>query len=389
MKVALFDCFSGASGDMMLGALLDAGMPLAELRKGLGKIKLNGYSLSARKESRRGIAGTRLVVKIRPQKTPRHLSDILKLIRGSSLSPAVKDDAAAVFERIGRVESKIHRIPLEKVHFHEIGAVDSILDIVGVCHAVHFLGLKRIYFTPPALGSGWARTAHGKFPVPAPATVALLKGVPARWGKPSPGEWTTPTGAALLAHFGECAEDMPAVAADNVGYGVGKADPEGHPNVLRVVSGSLADGVKSQTVWSVQTNLDDMDPRIYGPVTEKLFRAGALDVFLTPIQMKKGRPGTILEVLTDETRRADICRILLEETTTFGLRMQRMEREILDREIRRVPTPWGPIRFKMGKKDGRILKAIPEFADCLAAAARKGIAVAELLPKLAKYAPGK
>jgi len=244
------------------------------------------------------------------------------------------------------------------------------------------LGIHKVLFTPPSLGSGWVETEHGKIPVPAPATVALLKNIPARWGLPGPGEWTTPTAAAILTHFGHCVETLLSFTCNTVAYGVGHKDPTSHANVLRLVVG---DGpAAGEHVWSVQTNLDDMQPQWFGPVMEKLFAAGALDVFFIPIQMKKNRPGTIIEVLSDDTCLDAITNILFSDTTTFGLRMQRVQRRTLEREIRKLKTPFGPIRFKIGSLGGKRIKSVPEFEDCMAASRKHRIPLSDIYKRLAK-----
>lgn len=390
MKVALFDCFSGASGDMILGALVDAGLPFARLKKALAGLGVKGYTLRATKATRKAIAGTKVDVDIASRlakSKPRHLADILKIIRSSSLPAFVRENASQIFKKIARVEAKIHRVPISRVHFHEIGAVDSIVDIVGACYGMHALGFERVYFTPPALGSGWIQTEHGRYPAPSPAAVQLLRGVPVRWGEPAPGEWTTPTGAAILTHFGRCLREIPSLSYDAVGYGIGQRDPDSHPNVLRLVIGRIQEGESEDSVWSIQTNLDDMQPQWYGPIMEKLFKAGALDVFIVPIQMKKSRPGGILEVLCQEGQIEMVCRILLKETTTFGVRMQKVQRRILDRETRTVNTSLGPVRFKVGSLNGQFVKAIPEFEDCQAISLRKKLPLIEVYRILSRFTP--
>ncbi len=388
MKAALFDCFSGASGDMILGALVDAGLPFAQLKKCLAKLGLKGVSLRAARQSRKGIAGTRVHVDIHARTNKsRNIAQIIKIIRSGSLPAAVQENACAIFSNIARVEAKIHRVPVSKVHFHEIGALDSIVDIVGACFGIHFLGLKKIFFTPLPLGGGWAQTQHGRYPIPAPATAMLLRGIPVRWGVPCEGEWTTPTGAAILTHFGTCVTDAPAMACEAIGYGVGTADPHSHPNLLRLVIGTPTETAASGNVWSLQTNIDDMQPQWYGPVLEKLFKAGALDAFMIPVQMKKNRPATILEVLCEDAHVERISRILLSETTTFGIRMSKVQRRVLDRQIRLVKTPLGKVRFKLGWLDGVFLKAVAEFEDCLALAHRKKLPLGEVYRVLAQYTP--
>ncbi len=386
MKIVLFDCFSGSGGDMILGALIDAGISLKDIRAGLAKLRLKGFKAETFRETSQGIGGTRFHVKVSGGKqSSRNLRDILRLIQKSELPDAVKSNAQAIFRTIGRVEAKIHRVPLARVHFHEIGAVDSIVDIVGACYALHVLKPDKIFFTMPPMGSGWVATEHGKFPVPAPATVALMRGVPVRWDAARAGECLTPTAAAILTHFGTCVQEPLSLIPENVGYGIGTRRFEGRPNALRVVIGSLA-GKSSgaEAVWCIQTNIDDMQPQLYGPIMEKLFEAGALDVFLAPIQMKKNRPGILLEALAPDALKDKICSLILQETTSFGVRMHRAERRVLDRESSLVQTALGPVHFKLGRLNGKLQKSTPEFEDCLALARKKGISLAKVYRMLGR-----
>ncbi len=307
MKLLYLDCFAGTSGDMFLGALLDLGVSEDTLRRELEKLHLPGYRISSRHVTKQNISATKFdvaVIEDASVRTPspmlhavvhehRGYSEIAAIIDKSGLSQRVKDRAVAVFRRIGEAEAKIHGIPLEKIHFHEIGAVDSIVDIVGACIAVELLGVDEIQASPPRLGSGFVETAHGRFPVPAPATLELLKGIPVQSSN-EPVELVTPTGAALLAEFCARFGPMPAMSIEKIGYGAGMRDLEKTPNVLRAVLGetsaaaSTAD--EADAVAVIETNIDDMNPQLFGDVMERLLAAGALDVFLTPVQMKKNRP---------------------------------------------------------------------------------------------------
>ena len=342
MRLLYLDCFAGISGDMFLGALLELGVSENTLRTELSKLQLAGYQISSRRVVKQNISATKFdVIEEHPpsprlRRTSRGYSDIVGMIDKSGLSSAVKERAQRVFRRIGDAEAKIHGIPLEKVHFHEIGAVDSIVDIVGGCIAVEALGVDEIQASPPRLGSGFVETAHGRFPVPAPATLELLKGIPVQ-SSSDPVELVTPTGAALLAEFCTKFGPMPAMSIEKIGYGAGSRDLDKAPNVLRAVLGESAEDSRRYTeadsVAVIETNIDDMNPQLYGDVMERLLAAGALDVFLTPVQMKKNRPGTLLTVLCERNGVDALTELILMHTTSFGVRVHEAQRRKLAREI--------------------------------------------------------
>jgi uncharacterized protein (TIGR00299 family) protein len=398
MKLLYLDCFAGISGDMFLGALLDLGISEDMLRRELSTLQLPGYQISSRRVIKQNISATKFDVieehppSPMPRKTGEHrgYSDIAAMIDKSGLSLAVKERAQRVFRRIGEAEAKIHGIPLEKVHFHEIGAVDSIVDIVGACIAVEALRVDEIQASPPRLGSGFVETAHGRFPVPAPATLELLKGIPVQ-SSPDTVELVTPTGAALLAEFCSTFGPMPAMSIEKIGYGAGSRDLDKAPNVLRAVLGvasvaSTRSADETDAVAVIETNIDDMNPQLFGDVMERLLEAGALDVFLTPVQMKKNRPGTLLTVLCERNRVDALAELLLTHTTSFGVRVHEAQRRKLAREIVTVKTKFGDIEVKVGRLGGRVVTRSPEFDSCQQAAARFHLGVKDVYNEAARVA---
>ena len=402
MKVLYFDCFSGASGDMVLGALIDAGVPLAEVRKALGSLAIDPDAVWTERVVRAGISATKFCVRGEDHEAGletrshephghahsghehRTLADIACLIDGSALTATGKDRANALFRRLGEVEAGIHGIPLEQVHLHEVGALDSIIDIVGAVHALEQIGAGRIVASPLNVGSGTVRAAHGVYPVPAPATLQLLAGVPVYAG-PQATEMTTPTGALLVAGYAGSFGPLPPLKVDAIGYGAGARDFPDRPNVLRVVIGE-ADASQAQTgsagtptrVAVIEAEIDDMTPQLFGLVMDRLLAEGALDVFYTPVQMKKNRPGTLLTVIAPTGARERLSSLIFRETTTLGVRYRESEREVLDRETIVVQTPAGPIPIKVARRDGQVLNAAPEFDDCVRAAAASGRPVKEV-----------
>lgn len=393
MKLLYLDCFAGISGDMFLGALLDLGVSEDVLRAELAKLKLPGYTISTRRVVKQNISATKFDViedhlpSPRLRQTSRGYTEIAGMITGSGLSENVKRRALSVFRRLGEAEAKIHGVPLEQIHFHEVGAVDSIVDIVGACIAVEALGADEIQASPPRLGSGFVETAHGKFPVPAPATLELLKGIPVQ-SSSEPVELVTPTGAALLAEFCTRYGPMPAMSIERIGYGAGSRDLDKAPNVLRAVLGEAASGARSDsdTVGVIETNIDDMNPQLFGDVTERLLAAGALDVFLTPVQMKKNRPGILLTVLCERNGVDALAELLLTHTTSFGVRVHEAQRRKLAREVVKVNTRFGEIEVKVGRLGSRIVARSPEFESCKQAAAKFNISVKEVYNEATRVA---
>jgi len=377
---------------MFLGALLDLGVSEEALRADLLKLQLPGYQISSRRIVKQNISATKFDVIVMEDSTPhrgvatthhqhRGYSDIVAMIGKSGLSDAVKERASRIFRRIGEAESKIHGIALEQVHFHEIGAVDSIVDIVGACVAVESLNVDEIQASPPRLGSGFVETAHGRFPVPAPATLELLKGVPVQ-SSSDPVELVTPTGAALLVELCTSFGPMPTLSIEKIGYGAGSRDLDKAPNVLRAVLGEAAVSARTadetDTTAVIETNIDDMNPQLFGDVMERLLAAGALDVFLTPVQMKKNRPGTLLTVLCDRNSVDALTELILTHTTSFGVRVHEAQRRKLAREIVKVNTKYGEIEVKLGRLRGRIVARSPEFESCRRVAAEFHVGVKDV-----------
>ncbi len=380
MKVAYLDLFSGLSGDMTLGALVDAGVPLGALRRGLAKLRVKGYSLSARKVMKGAIEATRVAVKITRRDPGHHhtpLKAILALIRRSGLPAPVRETASEVFLRLGRAEGRIHRKDPMKVEFHEVGAIDSIVDIVGSCLGFHLLGIERLHCSRVPVARGEIRMEHGVLPNPGPATMALLAGfplVPADLDR----EILTPTGAALLATLVPEPGRFPEMTLETTGYGAGEWDLEGRPNVVRLLVGRAVAPDESDAVWLVETNLDNVSGELVGYLFERLFAAGAVDVYTTAIQMKKSRPGVKLSALVPPSGRARVEDVLLRETPTFGVRRVLMERSKLSRAQVTVRTPYGPIRCKVGSLGGKEVKSAPEYEDVRRAAERHGVPLARV-----------
>jgi len=431
-RVIYLDCFSGAAGDMLLGACLDAGLPLDDLRRALGSLGVH-HDLRVTRVVRAGITATHVEV-IGPETAAagrsgragqthehdqahghshphdaghghadphshgagahahshahthepdaphghRSLAQIRHLIGHSALSAAGKARAIELFQRIGEAEAAIHGTPIDEVHLHEVGALDSIIDIVGVVFAMEWFSATDVVASPLNVGGGTIEIAHGRYPVPAPATARLLSGVPIYGGGPQV-ELVTPTGALLVSAYARSYGSVPAMTIDRVGYGAGRRDFPQRPNVLRMLIGerqaaAVSSGAPEadESVVKIECEIDDMNPQWFGPASDRLFEAGALDVFLTAVQMKKGRPGTLVTVLTPEARRSALCELLFRETTTLGVRFERMQRETLDRRWESVDTAGGPIRVKVSSRHGEILNAVPEFDDCLQVSTRTG-----------------
>ncbi len=398
MRLLYLDCFSGISGDMFLGALLDLGASQKHLEHELHKLKLDGWHLSVSRAMNKNVSGVRFEVRVAvathdsKSKRPRIFSnlhahahahdhrtfaDIRTLIQCSALSPFVKKHAINIFRRIAEAEGKIHGMKPDKVHFHEVGAIDSIVDIVGGCIALEALDVDEVQASELRTGFGFVDCAHGRFPVPALATQEILKGIPHTQGD-EPFELVTPTGAAIAAEFCHTFDTMPSMKVEKIGYGLGMRELKKIPNVLRAVLGEssrtrtrTSTGAKTDTIAVIETNIDNMNPELLGAAMEDLLAAGALDVFFTPIQMKKNRPATKLTVLCENKDADRFARWLLENTTTFGVRMREERRMKLDRELREVKTRYGKIAVKIGRLDGKVVSASPEFESCQSAARAK------------------
>jgi pyridinium-3,5-bisthiocarboxylic acid mononucleotide nickel chelatase len=430
-RIVYFDCFSGASGDMVLGALLDLGLPLDGLRVALGSLAIEYGHVEAARVLRAGVSATKFRLR---EKSPsgadatarahshdhnhshdlshshanghshgphgRHdhggqhehareaagsqhqhhhhsLKEIATAIERSALTREGKDKAIHLFRRLGEAEAAIHDVPLEEIHLHEVGAIDSIIDIVGAVHGMEWLRADRIVASPLNVGSGMVECAHGTFPVPAPATARLLEGVPIYAGAVA-AELVTPTGALLLTEYADAFEQLPPMRVRSIGYGAGERDFGKVPNVLRMIVGEEDHAAANERIVVIECEIDDMNPQLFGPLMERLQQAGALDVYYAPVQMKKNRPGTLVTVIARPELREALSGLLFAETTTIGVRYQDMMRERLERELRSIPTPVGPIRFKLATRDGRIVNASPEFDDCASAAGKHGLPIKEV-----------
>ncbi len=368
MRVAHFDCFSGISGDMVLGAVLDAGVPAEAIRAALASLDLP-IELEIEKVKRCGFAATKATIHAKDQEDYRFLPDVEAILAKGALTPKQRALATAIFRKVAVAESAAHGMPLERVHFHEVGALDSIADIVGSAVGLDLLGVERFTSSSVPTGSGTIRCAHGIMPVPTPGTVELLKGVPLAKSAIKT-ELTTPTGAAILTSVVSEYTDTPAMTIDRIGTGSGTKDFMEQPNILRLFLGIAAD--KFNVVAVLETNLDDCTPEVIGFAMERLFAAGALDVFAVPIQMKKNRPGVLLTVIANESEVAALEMILFRETGSFGIRRTRAERTVLEREIVSVETPWGAVKAKRGRRVGHEIVA-PEYEDCARIARECGV----------------
>ena len=443
-RILYLDCFSGAAGDMIAGALIDAGVPFEELARIVDSLGLEGVRISHDRVDRSGIGAAKFRVATGPHEHAhekeharehhhdhshshshshshgdahvhehshghdhgdahahggghhhhhRSLSQILRIVEASSLSPAGQERAARLFRRLAEVEAAIHRMPVEEVHLHEVGAVDSIVDIVSAVRALEWLAPARVVASPLNVGSGTVKCAHGEMPVPAPATAALLAGAPT-YAAGTPVELTTPTGALIVTEYADAFGPMPPMRVNRIGYGAGDRDLPGRPNVLRALVGESAsaeeraepatgtlaapdaDGLEPVVVLECQ--IDDMNPQLYGVLMDRLIAAGALDVFYAPIQMKKNRPGTLVTVIALPPRRSALAGILFAESTTIGVRVTETVRERLERESVTVDTPLGAVRVKVARRRGEVLNAAPEFEDCVRLAAERGLAVKDV-----------
>jgi pyridinium-3,5-bisthiocarboxylic acid mononucleotide nickel chelatase len=424
-KTLYFDCFSGASGDMVLGALLDLGLPIDVLRTALGSLALDYGTVASERVVRGGISATKFRVLEGPLPeamaahshdahghghghAPHHhhhehgsadhlhahdvhtdgrahhsLADISAHIARSALSAAAQAKATALFHRLAEAESVIHGVPVEQVHLHEVGAVDSIVDIVGAVFAMEWLGATRVVASPLNVGSGTVRCAHGVFPVPAPATLRLLQGAPI-YSAGVATELTTPTGALLVTAYADSFGPMPPMRVTGIGYGAGDKDFPEHPNVLRVVLGNEDAGGTAERIVSIQCEIDDMNPQLFGPLMDRLYAAGALEVYYAAVQMKKNRPGTLVTVIAPPALRETISGVLFTDTTTIGVRYQEMQRERLEREILPLETSVGTIRFKIARRGGAVVNAAPEFEDCARAAAEHGLPIKDVQARAVK-----
>jgi pyridinium-3,5-bisthiocarboxylic acid mononucleotide nickel chelatase len=385
------DCFSGASGDMMLGALIDLGLPIDALQRALGSLAIDYGGVAADRVLRAGVSATKFrLVEAAAGATEHaahhpaaqhehhhhshhHLSHIVTAIRRSALSAQGQERAVHLFERLAQAEAAIHDTPIERVHLHEVGALDSIIDIVGSVYAFEWFGIDDVVASPLNVGGGTVKCAHGTFPVPAPATARLLSGVPV-YGNGTT-ELVTPTGALLVTGYAREFGPLPAMTVSQIGYGAGDRDPKDAPNVLRIFRGERVGTAGGDRIVKLECEIDDMNPQLFGPLMDDLLAAGALDVFYTPVQMKKNRPGTLVTAIAPPDRRQNLIDILFRTSTTIGVRYEEMSRACLDRSMESVDTPYGPVRFKVARRNGEELNAAPEFDDIVRIAAERGVAI--------------
>ena len=388
MKTLYFDCFAGASGDMILGAMVAAGVDPNYLRTQLLTLPVTGFDISFETVNRSGLSATYARVETAHEHKHRHLSDIKQIIEGSRLSDAVKQLAVRIFTRLAEAEARVHNEPVDHVHFHEVGALDAIVDVAGAAICFDALKIDRFVCSPLHVGSGMVKMAHGQFPIPPPAVAELLKGVPF-YATEIKGELLTPTGAAIITTV--CSEygPIPQMTTEVTGYGAGTREYQDFPNVLRVLIGETeTDNASDERLWMLETNLDDASPQIMGHVMDRVLELGALDCFFTPVQMKKNRPGVLLSVLCGREEKSAVMKLLFMETTTLGVRSYEVSRRALQRSLVRVETQYGPIDVKVAHLDGRVVNEMPEFEQCRAAATKANVPL-KLVEEAARLALAK
>jgi uncharacterized protein (TIGR00299 family) protein len=391
VKILYFDCFAGAAGDMILGALLDAGLPFDELKRALGSLAVEGWDVSVDRVIKTGVTASKFRVHEHVHAHGRdsdghhhehyHLKHIFAAIERSALNEAGKAKAVTMFQRLAAAEAAIHGTTMDKVHLHEVGALDSIIDIVGAVFALEWFKADRIIVSPMNVGGGMVKSAHGVFPVPAPATLALLKNAPV-YSSGIQSELLTPTGALILTEYAHAFGPVPSMTIDRVGYGAGDRELQETPNVVRVLVGEedrpKSHAPKSHSVLVLECEIDDMNPQIFGVLMDTLFAAGALEVFYSAVQMKKNRPGTLMTIVAKPEQRETMTEIVFRESTTIGVRYQELVRECLDREMVTVSTPIGPVRFKVARRNGRLCNAQPEFDDLAKLSHERGIPIKDV-----------
>jgi uncharacterized protein (TIGR00299 family) protein len=385
MRIAYFDCFSGASGDMILGSLIDAGLSPRRLREELKKLQIPTIHLEVKKVLKGGISATHVMVEGKGEKrSHRNSKEILRIIERSSVEAEVKEKSKEIFKRIASVEAKIHQTPMEEVHFHELGGLDSIVDIVGSVWGIQQLGIEKIYVSKVNVGTGFVKCEHGILPVPAPATLSLMEGKPI-YSSGVERELLTPTGAAILTTLGSEFGSMPPIKVDRIGYGAGR-DNLPHPNLLRLIIGTSESISGKEKVVIIETNIDDMNPQFYDYLIEKLLAMEVLEVFITPILMKKNRPGHLLTIISPSEKLPSVTKFLLRETTTLGLRWHEEERAKTDREILTGKTKYGKIRFKLARWEGKVVNLSPEYEDCKRLALEKKVPLKEVFEEAKRVA---
>jgi len=390
MKIAYFDCFAGVSGDMILGALLDAGLKLEELERALSHVPVRGYRLEARRVTRGGLAGTRVSVRVEPGagKRVRGLKDVLAIVRRSRLPAPVAAGAERVFQELAKAESRVHRTRLARAHFHELGAVDAVVDVVGSLAGLRALGVNEIYSSALPWNSGTVECAHGTLPVPAPATAELMRGIPVYQHRIH-GEMVTPTGAAIIKVCANRIGQMPAMRITHVGYGAGGEQFKDFPNLLRLVIGERTDYCGADSVGVVETEIDDMSPAIYDHLSTRLYGAGARDVYTAQIFMKKNRPGQLLTVLCAPEKIPLVADIIFMESTTLGVRFSEAQRLILPRVVVSARTPYGGVRVKLAKRPDGHVSVSPEHDDCARLASKRGVPLIRVMAAASRAAEAK
>src|SRR3989344_6118379 len=383
MKAAYFDCFSGISGDMLIGALLDLGLDFNNLKKELGKLNLKKYKIEAKKIVKNGITATKFDVIENHKHYPeeRSISEINNIIDDSRLDNKTKNTIKKIFLRIAAAEAKIHNKPIDKIHFHEIGAIDTIIDIAGAVIGFKKLGIEKIYCSKLNVGTGFVEFSHGKWPVPAPATAEILKNVPIYHNNIET-ELVTPTGAAIITTFADKFGGMPSMKVEKIGYGAGAKELE-QPNVLRIFLGEIENNV-NEIINVIETNIDNMNPEIYPYVIERLMENGALDAYLTNIIMKKGRPAIKLTILSEIKDTDKLCNVIFDETTTLGVRILTAAKKKLERKIKTIKTKYSDVRVKISKSNGEIKKIMPEYEDCAKIAKNKRIPLKKVYEEVKK-----
>ena len=383
MKIAYLDCFAGASGDMLLGAIMDSGLSVDELKNELAKLHLTHFDLQHKKVVKKGIGGSQAIVIIDQEHHHhhhRHLSNIVEIIENSDLSPSVKTNSIRIFNKLAQAEAKVHQTTVEKIHFHEVGAMDSIIDVVGTVAGLELLGIDTLYCSPLHVGTGFIKCAHGTLPVPAPATAELIRNLPI-YTTGVEGELLTPTGAAILATLSSGFGPMPAMTVDTWGYGAGSSEPA-IPNLLRMAIGQTSselDGYEMEQAAVVETNIDDMTPQIYDYLIERLLEQGVMDIFLTHAQMKKNRPGTLVTVVCKPEMIPQVSDFLMHETTTIGLRWRIENRIKAGRTIKEVSIPYGKVGIKVAVKGDQITNMAPEYEDCKRLALEKKVPLKDVI----------
>ncbi|MBT8351339.1 MAG: nickel pincer cofactor biosynthesis protein LarC [Deltaproteobacteria bacterium] len=388
--LAYFDCFSGISGDMTLGALLDLGIPVEWLQEKLKKIPLKAFDLKVEQVLKNGLTAQNVFVNVKDDGKSRNYEEIRLLIQASPLSDSVKNKSLKIFSRIASAEAKIHQCPVDKVHFHEVGGVDAIVDIVGTALCLEHLGIKKIIASTIPLGRGFVSCSHGTLPIPAPATIEILKDVPV-YGTQIENELVTPTGAAIIASVAESFEPIPQMTIEKIGYGAGKSSIESRPNLLRVIAGTVSDSrtknhaeYEKDNIVVVETCIDDMNPEIFGFLMDRLFEDGALDVFWIPVFMKKNRPGTMVQVMCTDEKKDRVINRILSETTSLGIRYYGVQRRCLQRQQIKIKTKYGKLDVKQVKDIDGGIRLIPEYEVCRKIAIEKNIPIKKVYDTISR-----